>query len=89
MKYSTAIRRNIDNRFPKDSCKVLAALSIFDVDSFPAQSTPEFTVYGDNEIDLLTAQFFPGSTGVTQQWKDFHFEMVEMKNKLPTLGICN
>ena len=87
MKYSTAIRRNIDNWFPKDSCKVLADLfiSIFDVDSFPAQSTPQFTVYGDNEIDLLTAQFFPGFTGVTQQWKAFRFEMVEMKNKLSTL----
>ena len=54
--YSTAISRNIDNRFLKDSYKVFAALSIrsFDVDSFPAQSTPEFTVYGDNEIDLVT-----------------------------------
>ena len=68
MKYSTAIRKNIDNRFPTDSCKILEAFSIFDVDSFPAQSTPEFSVYGDSEIDLLRSQFFPDYTRVTQQW---------------------
>ena len=85
VKYSTAICRNIDNRFPEDSCKILTALSIFDVESLPAQSTPEFAVYGTSEISLLASQFFPGSTDVIQQWRDFRFEMIEMKTKLSTL----
>ena len=86
LKYSTAICINIDGRFPPESCKVLSAFSIFDVDLLPEQSTPEFTVYGTDEISCLGTQFFPESKdSLLEQWKDFRFEMTEMKKKLSAL----
>ena len=85
-KYSTSICKNIDGRFPAESCQVLSAFSIFDVEVLPEQSTPEFVVYGVEKISTLSTQFFPNSKdSVLEEWKDFKFEMIEMKKKLSTL----
>ena len=57
-KYATSICANISARYPENSCKVLEAFSIFDVDVLPTSpSSPSFRVHG--EIAILAKQFFP------------------------------
>ena len=46
-KYATSICESITARFPKDSCEVLEAFSIFDV----------FSIHGENEVNILAKQF--------------------------------
>ena len=52
-KYANSICQNIDARFPSTSCEILTAFSIFDVDLLPTQSSPAFSVYGNEEISCL------------------------------------
>ena len=58
MQYATSICVNISARFPENSCKVLEAFSIFNVDVLPASpSSPSFRVHGEDEIAILAKQF--------------------------------
>ena len=85
-KYASAICKNIDERFPVDSCKVISAFSIFDIDMLPGQGSPEFHVFGKDEILVLAKQFFPDATdSVLNEWEDFRYDMLEMKTKFETL----
>ena len=86
-KYANSICQNIDERFPSNSCEILTAFSIFDVDLFPAQTSPAFSVYGNEEISSLGKQFFPNASidSLIEQWNDFKFEMIEMKKKISLL----
>ena len=86
-KYAKSICDNIDVRFPESFCKVLEAFSIFEVDLVPVSSSPTFNVYGTDEITCLAKHFFPDKNGepIVSEWKDFKFEMVEIKEKLTSL----
>ena len=86
-KYVKSMCENIDARFPANSCEVLNAFSIFDVELLPAQNSPAFIVYGNDEVRTLKKQFFPDEAEkpILEQWADFKYEMVEMKKKLSTL----
>ena len=85
-KYANSICQNIDARFPSNSCEILTAFSIFDVDLLPTQSSPAFSVYGNEEMSCLGKQFFPNASNdsLLEQWNDFKFEMIEMKKKIST-----
>ena len=86
-KYANSICQNIAARFPSNSCEILTAFSIFDVDLLPTRSSPAFSVYGNEEISCLGKQFFPNASNdsLLEQWNDFKFEMIEMKKKISTL----
>ena len=59
-KYATSNCESITARFQKDSCEVLEALSISDMDLLPASSSsPLFSIHGENEVNILAKQFFP------------------------------
>ena len=58
-KYTSSICQNIVAKFPADSYEILTAFSIFDVDLLLAQSSPFFSVYGNDEVSRLGKQFFP------------------------------
>ena len=57
------------------------------MDSLPTQSSPAFSVYGNEEISCLGKQFFPNASNdsLLDQWNDFKFEMIEVKKKISTL----
>ena len=57
------------------------------MDLLPIQSSPAFSVYGNEEISCLGKQFFPNASNdsLLEQWNDFKFEMIEMKKKISTL----
>ena len=83
-KYANAICRNIDARFPKETCDVLKSFSIFNVDLLPATTDdPLFRAHGLDEIDVLAKQFFPieNHSSVKEQWKDFRYELMEIRTK--------
>ena len=82
-KYATSICECITARFPKDSCEVLEAFSIFDVDLLPASSSsPLFSIHGENEVNILAKQFFPQKPeSIQSEWKDFKYELLEIKKK--------
>ena len=86
-KYANSICQNIDARFPSNSCEILTAFSISDVDLLPTQRSPVFSVYGNEEIFCLGKQFFPNasSDSLLEQWNDFKFEMIEMRKRISTL----
>ena len=88
-KYADSICQNIDARFPSNSCEILTAFSTFDVDLLPTQSSPAFSVYGNEEISCLGKQFFPNvsNDSLLEQWNDFKFEMIEMKKRFQHLRI--
>ena len=82
--YATSICESITAQFPKDSCEVLEAFSIFDVDLLPASSSsPLFSVHGENEVNILAKQFFPQkpSESIQSEWKDFKYELLEIKKR--------
>ena len=85
-KYATSICQNIEARFPANSCKVLTAFSIFDVDLLPSQSSPTFSGYGEEEASCLGKHLFPeeSADSLLANWQAFKFEMIEMKKKLST-----
>ena len=49
-KYADSLCRNIEERFPESSRKVLEAFSIFNVDLIPNSSTDIFKLYGNDDI---------------------------------------
>ena len=78
--------QNIDARFPSSTRKVLEAFAIFDIDLLPQSDSPEFIVYGKEEISCLGKQFFPANEDtVKSQWEDFKFEMTLIKKKYTSL----
>ena len=83
-KYATSICESITARFPKDSCEVLEAFSIFDVDLLPASSSsPLFSIHRENEDYILAKKIFPQkpSENIQSEWKDFKYELLEIKKK--------
>ena len=56
-KYVRALQSNIDRRF-SDSLPVVSSFSIFDPRLVPALSSPDFKVYGTNEIQILGKHFY-------------------------------
>lgn len=84
---SKYIRKNIDERFPLDSCGVLSSFSIFDIDLLPSQSSPAFLVFGKEELLSLHKQYYPENSKdmLLEQWNDFKFELIEMKEKFINL----
>ena len=69
---------------PKETCNVLKSFSIFNVDLLPATTDdPLFRAHGLDEIDVLAKQFFPieNHSSVKEQWKDFRYELMEIRDK--------
>ena len=86
-KYVDSICKNIDERFPESTCKVLESFSIFDIDLLPPPDTDAFKVYGTEEVSCLAKQFLTNTEIdlIKEQWHDFKIEMSEMKTKYATL----
>lgn len=87
-KYVDSITENINSRFPKESCDVLEAFSIFDAELIPqSTSSSLFSIYGDTEVRLLGEQFFPDEdiSKIVSQWDDFKYVLLQMKRKLTSL----
>ena len=88
VKYANAICKNIDARFPKNTCEVLSSFSIFDIELFPnTSSSAAFKVHGLDEVAVLAKQFFPTISveKIRDQWEDFKYELVEIKKKYHAL----
>lgn len=87
-KYASSICKNIDNRFPKETCDALDAFSIFDLELLPpSSSNPMFAVHGIDEITVLSKQFLPNEleSKVQSEWEDFKYDLLETRKKLFSL----
>ena len=56
--YVEIISSNIDDRFPPESLAILEAFSIFDVSQIPNETTQEFKIYGEAEINEIGNHFY-------------------------------
>ena len=52
-KYSNALMKNINNRFPPETLNVLDAFSIFNVENMPGVESYDFQMYCSREINVL------------------------------------
>ena len=84
-KYSKAICKNIDDRFPTDSLAILGSFSVFDVTQVPSDiSAPDFKVYGQSEITAIKEHFHQEQqvgNEFLEQWKDMKYELLQLKTK--------
>lgn len=60
-KYADSLFKNLEDRFPKTSCKILESFTIFDPDLLAQALPEELKVYGVGEIRLLAKHFFPNT----------------------------
>ena len=56
--YVELISSNIDHCFPPESLGILEAFSIFDVSQIPNETTQEFKIYGEAEINEIGNHFY-------------------------------
>ena len=77
---------NIEERFPSDVLDILDAFGIFHLDSIPTDaSSNEFSVYGNNEIEILSELFFLGDDekkdNIIEEWDNFKFDLLSLRRK--------
>ena len=56
--YVEIISLNLHDRFPPESLAILEAFSIFDVSHIPNETTQEFKIYGEAEINEIDNHFY-------------------------------
>ena len=57
-KYSNALVKIIDNRFPPETLNVLDAFSIFNVENMPGVESYDFKMYCSREINVLADHYY-------------------------------
>ena len=81
-----ALVENIDGRFSA-AIGILESFHVFNPLTVPPAGSPEFTVYGEDEVKKLTTHFHPKDTGASQQLKDkwqiFKHNLLTIRRMLP------
>ena len=85
-RYTNAMIWNINERFPSDVMNILEAFSIFNLESIPTdQSSREFTVHGNHEVNVLSSHFFEDNEEkkkeFIEEWQSFKFNMLSLRKK--------
>ena len=57
-KYSNALMKNINNRFPPETLNVLDAFSIFNIENMPQVESYDFQIYCYREINVLADHYY-------------------------------
>jgi hypothetical protein len=90
--YVLALCKNIDERF-QDSLPVLGAFSLFDPEAVPAPDTPQFKLYGDENVKILADHYFQESENspvqserLLSEWSKFKYDLYfNFRQQLPDL----
>ena len=81
--YVEIISSNIDDRFPPESLAILEAFSIFDVSQIPNETTQEFKIYGEAEINEIGNHFYQENLEekkiLLEQWKLMKIELLHLR----------
>ena len=81
--YVEIISSNIDDRFPPESLAMLEAFSIFDVSQIPNETTQEFKIYGEAEINEIGNHFYQENLEekkiLLEQWKLMKIELLHLR----------
>ena len=81
--YVEIISSNIDDRFPPESLAILEAFSIFDVSQIPNETTQEFKIYGEAEINEIGNHFYQENLDEKKillvQWKLMKIELLHLR----------
>ena len=85
-RYTNAMIWNINERIPSDVMNILEAFSIFNLESIPTdQSSHEFTVHGNHEVNVLCSHFFEDNEEkkkeFLEEWQSFKFDMLSLRKK--------
>lgn len=68
-KYKMAVVENIDDRF-SGVLGILESFHVFNSLTVPPADSPEFTVYGEDEVKKIKTHFYPKDKEASQQLKD-------------------
>ena len=81
--YVELISSNIDYCFPPESLAILEAFSIFDVSQIPNETTQEFKIYGEAEINEIGNHFYQENLEekkiLLEQWKLMKIELLHLR----------
>ena len=84
-KYSNALMKNIDDRFPLETLNVLDAFSIFNVENMPGVESYDFQMYCSREINVLADHFYVDDDAekdaLEKNFDSFKFKLIELKKK--------
>ena len=84
-KYSNALMKNIDDRFPLETLNVLDAFSIFNVENMPGVESYDFQMYCSREINVLADHYYIDDDlkkdALEKEFDSFKFELIELKKK--------
>ena len=81
--YAEIISSNIDDHFPPESLAILEAFSIFDVSQIPNETTQEFKIYGEAEINEIGNHFYQENLEekkiLLEQWKLMKVDLLHLR----------
>ena len=81
--YVEIISSNIDDRFPPESLPILEAFSIFDLSQIPNETTQEFKIYREAEINAICNHFYQENLQkkkiLLEQWKLMKIELLRLR----------
>ena len=85
-RYTNEMIWNINERFPSDVMNIIEAFSIPNLESIPTdQSSHEFTVHGNHEVNVLSSHFFEDNEEkkkeFLEEWQSFKFDMLSLGKK--------
>ena len=84
-KYSNALMKNIDDRFPSETLNVLVAFSIFNVENMPGVQSYDFQMYCYRGINVLADHYYVHDDvkkdPLEKEFDNFKFELIELKKK--------
>ena len=84
-KYSNALVKNIDDRFPLETLNVLDAFSIFNFENMPGVESYDFQMYCSREINVLADHYYVDDDvkrdALEKEFDSFKFELIELRKK--------
>ena len=85
-RYTNEMIWNINERFPSDVMNIIEAFSILNLESIPTdQSSHEFTVHGNHEVNVLSSHFFEDNEEkkkeFLEEWQSFKFDILSLRKK--------
>ena len=84
-KYSNALVKNINNRFPPETLNILDAFSIFNFENMRGVESYDFQIYCSREINVLADHYYVNDDvkkdALEKEFDSFKFELIELKKK--------
>ena len=84
-KYSNALVKNIDGRFPPETLNVLDAFSTLNVENMPGVESYDFQMYCSREINVLADHYYVDDDvkedTLEKEFDSFKFELIELKKR--------